>query len=147
MKCSVVSLILVALAIASCKKDHVLSNNSLQDIVFQGKYLGEGCWSVIQVTAPSLKNIGLNAKETQWAQPLSSGHDTIYQNAVGAGMIPDAYRSGNTFYFTVSKLDSNIIHTMDCIVPRYYLNIKSIFFDKPMMMLNRQCLYQFKCME
>lgn len=130
MKRFTVLLILLTFWVSSCKKDNSLRNKPLQDIVFQGKYLGEGCWSVIQVIKPSLTTIEIDPSATQWIGALSSGHDTLYHNTVGAGVIPEMYRNGDTFYFTVSKIDSNLHYLTNCSPTKYVFTIKTISFDE-----------------
>lgn len=131
MKRFLILLTFLAFAITSCKRDHSLSKKDLEKMTFQGKYLGEGCWSVIQVTKPSIREIGLNPSWTQWGKETNNRIDTLYNNAIGAGIIPKKFRNGALFYFTVSKLDSNIIHTADCAAPKYYFGIKTISFNNP----------------
>lgn len=127
MKRFLILLTFSVLVVTSCKKDHSLRKKALEKMTFQGKYLGEGCWSVIQIIKPSINSTGLDQSGSDW-YPLSSNHDTVYHDVVGAGLIPETYRNGDTFYFTVSKIDSNLIHVDNCDAPKYYFTIKTISF-------------------
>jgi len=129
MKTNTLIFFTIILVVISCQKNNTLKNKSIQDIVFQGKYLGEGCASVIQVTEPSLKGIGLKPAETRWGMPLEN-RDTIYDNAVAAGVIPEAYKDGETFYFTVSRIDTVGFILDYCSTPKFSFVIKSISPNK-----------------
>ena len=136
MKRTILLFLFLAIAATSCKKDP-----SIKNIVFKGKYLGKGCWQVIQVLQPSLSSVGIDRSDTKWVGSLSSApsyHDTIYFNAVGAGLVPDTFRNKQPFYFTISAIKSNIIHVMDCSIPKYTFVIKDISFSKAKLNKNAQ---------
>ncbi len=113
------------LVATSCKKD-----TSVKGIVFKGKYIGKGCWPVIQVIKPSLSSIGLNAKKAIWPKK-NFDDDSLYHNAVGAA-IPDTFTNGKVFYFTVSKVESppDKITDANCLRTSYFFDIKNIAFTK-----------------
>ena len=98
-----------------CKKNEINSTATC----FKGKYLGQGCWTVIQIVQPV---DGRFVKST-WGTV-----DTMYKYAVGVKGLPDNYKNGKSFYFTISSIDSNLIHTANCTIPQYAIGI-STFSD------------------
>ncbi len=96
----------------SCSK----SNDNLSKVCYKGKYVGEGCWPVIQIIKP----LDDKFKNSTWGTST-----VIYNNAVGVGLLPDKYKDGTPFYFTISKIDSNIVHTDNCTVPKYSIAINN----------------------
>jgi hypothetical protein len=59
-------------------------------------------------------------KDSKWGN-----RDSIYEYSAGIGSLPDKYKNGNPFYFTVSNIDSNLVHTMNCSIPKYYVAINT----------------------
>lgn len=95
-----------------CEKN----NTDSSSICFKGKYLGEGCWTVIQIIEP----IDARFTKSTWGTV-----DTTYKHAVGIRSLPDNYKSGKPFYFTISSIDSNLVHTANCSIPQYTIGINA----------------------
>lgn len=102
---------MLVLFCCSCSKKE---NNSNPSLCFKGKYVGQGCWPVIQILEP----LDGRFKDSSWGTST-----IIYNNTVGVGTLHDRYKDGAPFYFTISKVDSNIVHTANCSVPKYYIVI------------------------
>ena len=115
-----VMLLLVLLSVGvSCHKDR-----SLQEVVFKGRYLGTGCWPVIQVISPSITAFDLDPSALKWAEG-----DTVYHNAIGAD-ISEQFSTGAAFYFTVDRVKPHGIIPADCISTKYILSVGHIAFTK-----------------
>ncbi len=104
--------ILVIFFCCSCNK----TQDDINLTCFKGKFIGEGCWPVIQIIEP----IDERFKNSRWGTST-----TIYDYSVGVGTLPDKYKDGNPFYFTISKIDSNMVHTANCSAPQYYIVINT----------------------
>ena len=102
----------------ACSKQQAdyLSTDLVMTRCFKAKFVGDGCWPVIQV----LNGTGfmLNSK---W-QAMAAGSKQ-YDSTVTVTSLPDRFKDGHTFYFTVSKVDSDIVHVMNCNTPKYVLEI------------------------
>ena len=115
------TLALVAICIfcaVSCAKqqDEYIATDPVITTCFKGKFVGDGCWPVIQVL--NGKGFMLNSK---W-QAMTAGARQ-FDSTVTVTNLPEKYRDGNMFYFTVSRVDSNIVHVMNCNTPKYVLEI------------------------
>ncbi len=94
----------------SCSKQE----NNLAKTCFKGRYVGEGCWSVIQIIEP----LDARFNVSKWVD-----RDSIYEHSVGVGPLPDKYKNGAPFYFTISSIDSNQITTAYCSIPKYSIGL------------------------
>lgn len=106
------------LAIAICFLNFGCSKQEtdLKKTCFKGKYIGEGCWPVIQIIEP----LDSKFKDSKWLYK-----DSIYEHAVGTGPLPDKYKDGKAFYFTINSIDSNQITTANCSIPKYSIGLNS----------------------
>ena len=102
----------------ACSKQHdeYIATDPVMTQCFKAKYVGDGCWPVIQVQ--NGKGFMLNSK---W-QSMDAG-SRQYDSTVTVTSLPEQYKDGHTFYFTISKVDSNIVHVMNCNTPKYVLEI------------------------
>lgn len=103
---------MVVFFVCSCKK----TDEDIASICFEGKFIGNGCWSVIQILSP----LDERFKNSKWI-----GNTIQYNYAVGIGSLPEKYKNGKSFYFTISKIDSNFIYTTNCNIPKYTIDIKA----------------------
>jgi len=109
------SLVVITLLIFfsfSCSK----TQNTIISTCFKGQFIGEGCWPVIQIIEP----IDERFKDSRWGTST-----TIYDYSVEVGTLPDKYKDGKPFYFTISKIDSNMVHTANCSTPQYFIVINT----------------------
>lgn len=111
MKLLLLTIVLISF-ISGCNK----TQENIAPTCFKGKYIGNGCWPVIQILEPIDKKL----KESRWET------DTMqYDYAVGTGALPDKYKDSNPFYFTISGIDSNIVHTANCSIPKFTISINT----------------------
>ena len=104
--------ILVIFFCCSCNK----TQDDINLTSFKSKFIVERCRPVIQIIEP----IDERFKNSRWGTST-----TIYDYSVGVGTLPDKYKDSNPFYFTISKIDSNIVHTANCSAPQYYIVINT----------------------
>jgi len=102
----ILTMLLFSLIMFSCRKSQL----NLQQTCFKGRYVGEGCWPVIQLLEP-----------VEGSVPTTSYG--IYEHAVGTGLLPEKYKDGKPFYFTVHQIDSNKIYQTYCIPTKYLIDI------------------------
>ncbi len=98
---------LVFIFLLSCEKPETKRNQTC----CKGRYIETGCWPVIQLLDhPADVNI-------------PTGRYGDYEHAFGTGDIPEQYKDGRTFYFTVTSIDSNRIYMTYCLPTRYFIGI------------------------
>jgi hypothetical protein len=103
---------IVSFTTFGCSKDN-------QKTVFKAKYIGRGCWDVIQILEPYDRRFS----ESSWM----GNNDSTYTGAVSVGELSEEYRSGEPFYLTIKsvKLVKNIPHRDICSLPKYGIEIDS----------------------
>lgn len=85
-------------------------------IVFKAKYIGKGCWDVIQILEPSDERFS----ESSWITK-----DSTYTGAVSVGELPEVYKSGQPFYLTIKTIVQDIPHPLHCSTPKYGMEVDS----------------------
>lgn len=88
------------------------SKSDIKQTCYKGRYIDSGCWSVVQLLEPL-------------DERLPTAQYRTYVHAFGTGAIPKQYKNGQPFYFTVIHIDSNVIHTDECIPTKYVVEIGS----------------------
>ena len=116
MKKMFIALLLVCILLSACDKETNNPQTSISNICFKGRYLGKGCWPVIQILEPVFK-------DTRW-----QNRDSIYKNVAGVGVLPEKYKDGKPFYFKISSIDSNMIYLTYC-SPTKYLVVINTYSD------------------
>lgn len=101
-------LLLLPLLNISCQKDQPNDKQTC----YMGRYVGEGCWPVVQVLKPLDGSI-------------PTGLYGSYEHSVGTGILPEKYKDGKPFYFTINQIDSNSIYLTYCIPTKYLIAISS----------------------
>ncbi len=91
-------------------------NKESHKTVFKAKYIGLGCWDVIQILEPSDERF----RETSWVF-----NDSTYVGAVSVGRLSDEYKTGMPFYLTIKSVVQDIPHTLHCSTPKYGIEIGS----------------------
>jgi hypothetical protein len=109
---SLLIFLLLSLLFLSCEK----SKTNAKQTCFKGRYVGTGCWPVIQLLEPL---------DGSLPTALYGFHDTLYEHTFGTGEIPEQYKDGRPFYFTVTDIDSNIIYQTYCTPTKYVVVIGS----------------------
>ena len=107
------TLSVLSILLFSCEK----SETNAKPTCFKGRYVGKGCWSVVQLL------------EEPSDMTIPTARYGEYEHAFGTGDIPEQYKDGRSFYFTVTGIDSNIIYHTDCIPIKYVVGIGS-FSDR-----------------
>jgi len=99
------TVLLLAVLVLSCQR----SQDTDQQICYYGRYVGQGCWPVIQLLKP-VEGI----PTTQYGN---------FEHSIGTGLLPEKYMDGKPFYFTINQIDSNKIYPTYCIPTKYILDI------------------------
>jgi hypothetical protein len=102
-------LLLITLFVFACKKE----TTSRQQTCWKGKYIGEGCWPVIQILDPVDESV-------------HTAQFGVYDHTIGTGSLPDRFKDGNPFYFTISKVDSNKIYLTYCLPTKYFVVLNNL---------------------
>jgi hypothetical protein len=98
--------LLLSVFMFSCKKSRV----NTQQTCYKGRYVGEGCWPVIQLLEPLYESV----PTAQYGS---------YKHVVGTGVLPERYKNGTVFYFTIQQIDSNKIYLTYCAPTKYFVTI------------------------
>ena len=106
---TLLTFLLLSLLTLSCEKDQT----NQRETCYKGRYIGEGCWPVIQLLEPFDGSI----PRSQYG---------VYEQAVSTESLPDKYKDGKPFYFTISKVDSNRIYLTYCIPTKYFITISNL---------------------
>jgi len=110
-------LLLVSMFLFACDKENSGNEQTNENkTCFKGRYVGEGCWPIIQALEP----FDTRFNNSQW-----QNRDSVYEHCVGTGSLPEKYKDGRPFYFTVDSLLSDPVHTMHCNTATYFAVIKS----------------------
>lgn len=112
MKMLSVLFLLACILFLSCGKDQA----GAEKVCYKGRYVGDGCWSIIQVLEP----FNLPVAGTQW-----QNKDSTYRNVFGTGEIPEKYKDGKPFYFIIDSIAADPFHTMHCNTAGYVAAINS----------------------
>lgn len=99
--------IIATFIFVSCKREV-----TAKQTCYKGRFVAEGCWSVIQVMEP------LNDLPT-------SGYGE-YEHTFGTVGLPEQYKNGEPFYFHVNSVDSNKIYMTYCLPTKYVAEISNI---------------------
>src|SRR4051812_1172129 len=102
------SIMLLSLLFVACEKD----KTSAMQSCYKGRFIGEGCWTVIQLLEPSNGSL-----------PTSTYGN--YDHTFGTANVPEKYKNGQPFYFTVNKVDSNKIYLTYCLPTKYIFEIEN----------------------
>ena len=105
--------VLLLLFLFSCTKADITTKQTC----FKGRFIAEGCWTVVQLLEPIDESLPTAQYATQ---------DEVYEHTFGTGSLPDKYKNGQPFYFTVNHIDSNIIYETYCLPTKYVASIDSI---------------------
>ena len=103
------TLLLLSIFNLSCQKDQVKQKEGS----YKARYVGESCWVVLELLEPLDGSIPTEQYEN-------------YKYAIGTGPIPQNYKDGTPFYFTVNKIDSNRAYLTYCIPTKYYIEITNL---------------------
>jgi hypothetical protein len=103
--------LLITFLIYGCQKE----GRARHTTCYKGRYVGAGCWSVLQLLEP------LDGS-------LPTAPYGVYENTVGTGSLPERFKDGKPFYFTVSQVDSNKIYLTYCMPTKYFITL-STFSD------------------
>ena len=103
------SLILIPLLFGSCEK----GVKTTKSTCFKGRYIAKGCWTVIQLLEP----LDASLPTSPYGQ---------YENAFGSGDLPDKFKDGQPFYFTVNHVDSNMTVLDYCTPTKYSAAIDNL---------------------
>ena len=106
---------------ASCEKSHLQSNSIVESTCYKGKFLnGIECNSplaVVEILDPAFDSLNLSYTDFQ-GQP---------HNAAIGLFIPDEFKNGETFYFSIDSIYVTPAHTANCFsVPSYTARVKHI---------------------
>jgi hypothetical protein len=107
------SVCIICLVLFSCEKQDSSSP------VFKAKYLGKGCWPVIQILEP----LDARFAEQKWYDAVT---DSMYSNCVGAGEVPEKYQNGRPFYFTIRTITQDLPYLTYCSPTKYLIGIEII---------------------
>ncbi|HRP55733.1 hypothetical protein [Agriterribacter sp.] len=91
-------------------------NKESHKTVFKGKYMAKSCWPVIQILEP----LDEKFKEPKWYDVIS---DSSYNYCVGVGEVPEKYRDGKPFYFTIKSITRDPPSLAYCIPTKYIIGI------------------------
>jgi len=97
------------------------SKGEKAEICYQGKYVGKGCWDVIQITPKETL-----PEASIWLKPLGGHKYEDIHNAIGVGNLPDSFKDGQPFYFNVAKVREHGVITTECGPTKYIAEIKNV---------------------
>jgi hypothetical protein len=82
-----VTLTLLLTFLLSCEK----SKTNIKQTCFKGRYVGTGCWAVIQLLEP----LDGSLPTAQYGF-----HDTLYEHTFGTGEIPKQYKGPPILFYS-----------------------------------------------
>ncbi|MBE7173480.1 MAG: hypothetical protein INR73_23100 [Williamsia sp.] len=111
MRVLFIAMMITCIYLSSCAKDQTGASKSC----YKGRYIGSGCWPIVQV----LESLDADFAKSHWQD-----RDSVYKNVFGVGYIPEKYKDGRSFYFTIDSVLQNPVHTMNCNTAGYFAVIK-----------------------
>lgn len=110
------ALLAVCLVLMACQKDG-------RQTIFKGKYIGEGCESVIQFLEPV---------DERFKEVTFIFKDSIYTGCVFAAPVPEKYKTGEPFYFKMKRVTDNLAYPAICSTPSLLYKIEiEIYTETP----------------
>lgn len=121
--------ILLALAISitsiSCSKDKAGTENNYKNICFKGRYIGTGCLEMIQIISPiDLEYI----ENSKWTLIKPDYSKIEFDHVIGAVGLTQEFKTGNPFYFTITKIDHEPVHTQECSSTKYVADLANLSY-------------------
>ena len=110
---SLTAFAILTFILASCTKvEDVTTSNCLK-----GRFVTSGCWPVIELLEPMDGRLP------------TARYGTI-EHSFGIENLPEKYKNGVPFYFTVRRIDSNKKYLTYCVPTKYFIEIES-YSDTP----------------
>jgi hypothetical protein len=106
----------VFLTLFSCSKDKASTEDEYKNVCFKGKYVGTGCWDVVQIISPIDQE---NVENSTWSLTKPDNSKITFDHVIGTGGLPQEYKTGDTFYFNIVKIDREPVHTQECSPTKY----------------------------
>lgn len=105
-------LVLLTFLVFACKKE----TGTGQQTCYKGRYVGEGCWPVIQILEPLDESV-------------PTAQYGVYDHSIGIGILPEQFKDGKPFYFTISQVDSNKLYLTYCMPTKYFAVLSNLSFS------------------